>query len=1144
MALTSFTQDFVLKSGLSVEGTISVTSSTGQTGTVQVAGGAAIAQNIIVGSTATIWGDTQLNSTLEVVGQSTLWQLTATVTTVTQLTVMNNEVVYGSLNVTGTTYLHNALTVDGNSQFNGALNTFSGAVFVTGTNSFTVGQGPTDLGGTLNVWGITNLTTNTTADQNGHGALVVGGGVYIGDNLVVNSTSSNTGTSAQNAVYVAGGVWVNHNLTVKGPAVFSDTVTFNGTATYVFSTNTYYTDNIIELHVPPTGTYGQWPGGDGKDIGLRFHHFANNTDTNSALVLAYDTKYLEWYGAGAESNTGVFNDATYGTFRTGNIELKGTADVSGSTQSGSLQVVGGIGVGGGIYADGEIRAGDLKANNLTANNYGFVYADTTGKLVNTSTVTYDTVAQIINGRIQYANTVTSVAGGARGSLLFQTATNSTYSLPIGNTNDVLIVQNGVPYWKTGYKPDFAGTSTNVDAGLKNQIPYQTAPGLTGFSNNLQFNGTTFTTTNIVVTGGVNAASTYSGSLQVQGGVGIGQDVYVGGNINVHGNINIDGSIFLKGAGLDTITSTTGTFVDVVVTGTDYAVTVTNGVYVGTTVTTDMMVIRSTVASTGTTSSNALYVVGGLGVNGTAYFGDTIRVGNNIVTTNQVSGISGVFFGDQYGFNALYGGTSNYAPLPYTVLQLTAGINDYAQSNFQNTNNGPKASTDWVLTSADGANFANFIDMGITSGTWDGTQDGSIGSAVGANDGYLYVQGTTSTVGQGNLSIGVSSTGSVIRFFAGGVGSRSVVATINAPNTQSTSTSTGAFVLKGGAGIGQDLYVGGTINVNQLKINGTVNSTSTNSGALVVAGGIGVGGTIYAGDIYSNGALVGGGVISNFTATTATVTSNLTVEGKIITTLVTSTTYLDLSSNVGYNVDINAGGHTTQFLSSGNIRPAGALTGSSYDSNQVNVANIGPLLLKGIAYGAQIITSDDGATDKYSWNFNTDGTLTAPGNVQAPTATITSGSNAISTNSGALQVAGGVGIGLDLVVGNAVHIGSTASNVVVPAVYSGNSLYASYTSNVISTNSAVNLDTFLTANYRTAKYLVQITDSSKIHVEEILLFHDGSNVYMSIYAISTNQGELGDFDASIVGGNTMTLTFTPNYVPTAMNIKVARTTLTA
>jgi hypothetical protein len=50
--------------------------------------------------------------------------------------------------------------------------------------------------------------------------------------------------------------------------------------------------------------------------------------------------------------------------------------------------------------------------------------------------------------------------------------------------------------------------------------------------------------------------------------------------------------------------------------------------------------------------------------------------------------------------------------------------------------------------------------------------------------------------------------------------------------------------------------------------------------------------------------------------------------------------------------------------------------------------------------------------------------------------------------------------------------------------------------------------------------------------------------MNIYAISTTLGELGEFDASVVGGTTMTLTFTPNYTPTAMVIKVARLTLSA
>jgi len=1136
MALTSFTQDFILKSGLAVEGTIAVTSSTGQTGTVQIMGGAAIAQNLIVGSTASVYGPTQLQNTLNVAGQSTLAQLTATITTVTQLTVMNDQVVYGNLNVTGTTHLYSTLAVDGNTQFRGALNTFSGALIVTGTNTFTVGSGASDFGGTVDIGGVAHLNNTALADTSKNGSLVVAGGVYIDKNLVVASTSSNTGTSSQNALFVAGGLWVDKNLTVSGPAVFSNTVVFNGTATYVYSTNTYYTDNIIEIHTPPGGVGSQWPGGDGKDVGFRFHHFANNTDTNSALVLAYDTKYLEWYGSGAESNTGTFAGATYGAFKTGYIQLTGVTTAT-STTTGALQVAGGISASN-IYADGEVRSNTLKAANLSGNNFGIVYSDPTGLLVNASNVTYSTTLQYLTGRIEYANTATNVAGGAAGSLLVQTSTGVTYSLPIGNEGAVLLVKNSLPYWQDQYAPDYANTATNIKSGLANQIPYQTAPGVTGFSNSLVFNGTTFTTTNIVLTGSTNATNTYSGTLQVAGGAAIGQDLYVGGSIYVGGNV------FLDGVGLDTVQGTTATFVNINVTGTNYALTVTNGIYVGTTVTTDMMIVRSTVESTSTTASNALYVKGGLGVDGTAFFGGSIKVGNNIIGTNQVSGITGVFFGDQYGFDALYAGTNDYVPLPSTVLQLTANINDYAQSNFQNTNNGARASTDWVLTSADGANFANFIDMGITSGNWDGTQSGSIGTAVGPNDGYLYVQGTTSTVGQGNLSIGASSTGSVIRFFAGGVGSQSIVATINAPNTQSTSTSSGAFVLKGGAGISQNLYVGGDLSTNKLRISSTENSTSTLSGALTVAGGVGIAGALYAGDIYSNGALVSGGVVSNFTATTATVTTSLTVNGKIITTLVTSTTSLDLSSDVGYPVHINAAGHTTEFLAAGQIRPSGALIGSSYDSNVVDVSNVGPLLLKGTAYGANIITSDDHATDKYTWGFGNDGKLTAPGNIEAPTITVTSSTNATNTTSGSLQVIGGVGIGLDLVVGSAVHIGTTATDVVIPAVYSGNSLLANYTSNVITTNSSQNLDTFLTANYRTAKYLVQIVDGAKIHVQEMLLFHNGTNVYMNIYAISTTQGEMGEFDAGIVGGNTMTLSFIPNYTPTAMVIKVARTTLTA
>jgi hypothetical protein len=160
--------------------------------------------------------------------------------------------------------------------------------------------------------------------------------------------SATTATSAATAYSWLGG-------TVSNPVTFSGPVTFNGTSTNVFSTNTYYTDNLIEVHVPPTGVYGSWTLDDGKDIGFRFHYY-NGADQNAALVLADDSKYLEWYSAGAESASGVFTGTiVYGTFKTGSIILT-TATGTTSAGTGALQVAGGVGIGGGLYVGGTVTA--------------------------------------------------------------------------------------------------------------------------------------------------------------------------------------------------------------------------------------------------------------------------------------------------------------------------------------------------------------------------------------------------------------------------------------------------------------------------------------------------------------------------------------------------------------------------------------------------------------------------------------------------------------------------------------------------------------------------------------------------------------------------------------------------------------------
>ena len=87
-----------------------------------------------------------------------------------------------------------------------------------------------------------------------------------------------------------------------------------------------------------------------------------------------------------------------------------------------------------------------------------------------------------------------------------------------------------------------------------------------------------------------------------------------------------------------------------------------------------------------------------------------------------------------------------------------------------------------------------------------------------------------------------------------------------------------------------------------------------------------------------------------------------------------------------------------------------------------------------------------------------------------------------------------------------------------------------------------LDSFASATFRTAKYLVQVKNStdSDFHCIEILLFHDGSTVYLTQYASIFDNGAQATFDADINSGN-VRLRVTPASGDT-MAYKFIRTTI--
>ncbi|MDC0006166.1 hypothetical protein OAE42_05610 [Gammaproteobacteria bacterium] len=80
-----------------------------------------------------------------------------------------------------------------------------------------------------------------------------------------------------------------------------------------------------------------------------------------------------------------------------------------------------------------------------------------------------------------------------------------------------------------------------------------------------------------------------------------------------------------------------------------------------------------------------------------------------------------------------------------------------------------------------------------------------------------------------------------------------------------------------------------------------------------------------------------------------------------------------------------------------------------------------------------------------------------------------------------------------------------------------------------------VDTFNKTVSRTAKYIVQMTQGSRYHSQEIMLIHDGTTVSMVEYADIYTESDLGTVDASI-SGDLVRLQVTPNYTNTTIKTK--------
>jgi hypothetical protein len=365
-------------------------------------------------------------------------------------------------------------------------------------------------------------------------------------------------------------------------------------------------------------------------------------------------------------------------------------------------------------------------------------------------------------------------------------------------------------------------------------------------------------------------------------------------------------------------------------------------------------------------------------------GSTIHVASGIITGNltvlgNINGVSnsvasntGAFYGNfTTGFGALYAGIpTGYSVVPNEIAQFSGNANSYVQINAQNINSGTQATTDWIATAPQGTDTTYYVDVGIAGLTYDNTSpNNSLGTSLYGGDSYVYAQGNTSATAGGNLVVGTTIPTKVIKFISGGVNSANVVATISSnafivnASTPSTSQSSGALVVTGGAGISGNVYANAYI---------TTNGVFWSNGARALYGNVDVDAYLpmYTGNVASGNVITTGNVYTNYISATT---------GNVVTFTSTGAVKLPIGNSSN--------------------RPTGAIGEIRYntDTSQVEFYNgLGWIGVTSTVTSQQIVGDNVNATFTLDQNSTNVGVLVSiNGTIQQPTVAYTVSGNQIT-----------------------------------------------------------------------------------------------------------------------------------------------------
>lgn len=853
-----------------------------------------------------------------------------------------------------------------------------------------------------------DLTVTSGADpiSTGYGQLTVAG----------NTTLAGTSTRALGLLTVDGNSTFNADVHIAGQTTFDSTVNFNTPATFSDIINVTNTVNSSSFSTGAVVVYG--------GIGVAKDTFLGgflNVDGDSLLN-----------GQLSVNGTSTFSS---------DVKISSGTETT-STSTGALQVAGGIVSGGYIRSNkgrlylgvDQVLYGDSTSGRINLDSpRGDLYINQNGLnsvYINsgaTTNVNISNTFQVNPGNVQILTTVDSTS----------------------ITDGSLVIAGGLGIAKNIF------TGANLTGLTTNTLTY----GIGIFNNTAQ------------------STSISTGAIIVSGGIGISKNAFVGGILDVAAGSNVAsyvGSVRVvtsqNGANwiqTGDVNRTTDNFTPLKFsplnnTNSILSINATN------------VKVDVTTSSTSTTTG-ALVVNGGIGVTGAAFIGGTtthlgdiclsennlyLRNDNTVGLVYNATHTGPLLFGNGGGalgttsLEALQWNSSQIVTIPGTTdassvsdgsLVVGGGIGIGKQAYFGSTIN--VRNTSWSSSSGNNI-YLNAVGDSIYLRNTANQHQGEFESSTTTfrfktNDDSSYT------------ALQIDKTSGQISIFT---------------TTDSSSISTGALVVSGGAAFTKNVFCGVNVDIaNNLSVSGSIsfNNTSdsisiSSGGALTVAGGTSIAKKLWVGgdvnflsttDSYSNssGALVlngGLGIAKNISiAGNESLTGNLSVTGTVTVSNTVNLNSTSDASSISTGSLILAGGIGI----SKNIYGAGQLVITNTSSSAAIISG-GVTIARSLNTAGTIsVTNSANATSSSSGSITTlggigitqdlfvggnskiDGSLTVAGNISSSSNVIfTNTTDTISPSTGSVIISGGVGIAKSLNIGSTVASNSITSGALVVA----------------------------------------------------------------------------------------------------------------